>query len=119
VVALTGPLGAGKTTLVRALVRALHGSDDAVSSPTFIFRQRYDAPRASPAGAPPIEHVDLYRIGEPERELPDLGLEDAFLPDRIAFVEWADRAPSWLPPGPISVAIDGMGDGPRTVRVSR
>jgi tRNA A37 threonylcarbamoyladenosine biosynthesis protein TsaE len=100
-------------------VRVLHGSDDAVSSPTFVFRQRYDPPAGAAPGAPAIEHVDLYRIAEPERELPDLGLEDAFLPDRIALVEWADRAPSWLPPDCIEIAIDGSGDGPRTVRVAR
>ena len=52
---LRGPLGAGKTTFVRAVVRELHGSDAAVSSPTFVFRQRYEGP-------PPVEHVDLYRI---------------------------------------------------------
>ena len=114
--ALRGPLGAGKTTLVRALVRALHGSDDAVSSPTFIFRQRYDA--ADP-GPPPIEHVDLYRIEDPAAELPDLALDDAFAPDRIALVEWPERAAGWLPAGRIDVEIDGSGDGPRTVRVTR
>lgn len=110
VVALRGPLGSGKTTFVRALVRALHGSDAAVSSPTFIFRQRYD-------GTPPIEHVDLYRIEDPVRELPDLALEEAFAPDRIALVEWPDHAPDWLPENRIDVTIDGVGDGPRTIRV--
>lgn len=108
-VALHGPLGAGKTTLVRAIVRALHGSDDAVSSPTFVFRQRYD-------GTPPIEHLDLYRIDDPA-ELAHLGLEDAFAPDCIVFVEWPERAPSLLPPGTIEVRIDGIGDRPRTITV--
>ncbi|HYZ16257.1 MAG TPA: tRNA (adenosine(37)-N6)-threonylcarbamoyltransferase complex ATPase subunit type 1 TsaE [Candidatus Acidoferrum sp.] len=112
VVALRGPLGSGKTTFVRALVRALHGSDAAVSSPTFIFRQRYD-------GTPPIEHVDLYRIEDPAHELPDLALDEAFAPDRIAIVEWPDHAPGWLPRRRIEVSIDGVGDGPRTIRVQR
>ena len=110
--ALRGQLGAGKTTFVRAVVRALHGSDDAVSSPTFVFRQRYD-------GLPPIEHVDLYRIEDPAAELPDLALDDAFAPDRITLVEWPDRAPGHLPPDLIDVQIDGAGDSPRTVRVRR
>ena len=99
---------------MRAVVAALHGSDQAVSSPTFVFRQRYDSP-----GLPAIEHVDLYRIEDPRAELPDLALDDAFAPDRIALVEWPDRAEGWLPPGRIEVDIDGIGDGPRTVRVTR
>ena len=97
---------------MRAVVRALHGSDDAVSSPTFVFRQRYD-------GTPPIEHVDLYRIEDAAAELPDLALDDAFAPDRIALVEWPERAAGRLPPERIEVAIDGSGDGPRTVRIAR
>jgi tRNA threonylcarbamoyl adenosine modification protein YjeE len=111
-VGLRGPLGAGKTAFVRAVVRALHGTDDAVSSPTFVFRQRYD-------GTPRIEHVDLYRIEDPAAELPDLALDDAFAPDRIALVEWPERAAGRLPPDLIEVAIEGAGDGPRTVRVTR
>jgi tRNA threonylcarbamoyladenosine biosynthesis protein TsaE len=111
VVALRGPLGAGKTTLVRALVRALHGSDDSVSSPTFVFRQRYP-------GQPPIEHLDLYRLTDPA-ELPDLALDEAFTPDALVLIEWPERAEAWLPHDRIEVAIDGSGDGPRTVRVSR
>jgi tRNA threonylcarbamoyl adenosine modification protein YjeE len=108
-VALRGLLGAGKTTLIRALVRALHGTDAAVSSPTFVFRQRYD-------GSPPIEHLDLYRIEDPA-ELDELGLEDAFGPDRITIVEWPERAPALLPFGAIDLGIAGSGDGPRTIVV--
>jgi tRNA threonylcarbamoyladenosine biosynthesis protein TsaE len=92
-------------------VRALHGSDEAVSSPTFVFRQRYE-------GTPPVEHLDLYRLEDPERELPDLGLDDAFAPDRITVVEWPEHAPGWLPEH-CAVTIAGVGDGPRTIRVQR
>lgn len=109
-VALRGRLGAGKTTLIRALMRALHGSDAAVSSPTFIFRQRYD-------GDPTVEHLDLYRI-EHRAELAELGLEDAFGPDRVTLVEWPERAPELFPAGTIDLAIAGSGDGPRTIVVA-
>jgi len=68
--ALSGELGAGKTTFVRALVQALHGNAVPVSSPTFVFRQRYD-------GTPPVEHLDLFRIDDPA-EAADLGLDEAF-----------------------------------------
>ena len=81
-----------------------------------MFRQRYDAPNGTSAA---IEHIDLYRIEDPDAELPDLALDDAFAPDRIALVEWPEHAEGWLPPDRIEVAIDGIGDGPRTVRVSR
>jgi tRNA threonylcarbamoyladenosine biosynthesis protein TsaE len=111
VVTLSGPIGAGKTTFVRALIRALHGTDEDVSSPTFIFRQRY-------AGEPPVEHVDLYRIEDAEHELPELALDEAFGPDRITVVEWPEHAEDWLPPH-LAVTIDGAGDGPRTIRVQR
>jgi tRNA threonylcarbamoyladenosine biosynthesis protein TsaE len=110
-VAFHGSLGAGKTTLIRALVRVLHGTDAAVSSPTFVFRQRYE-------GAPPVEHLDLYRL-EDRSELDELGLEDAFGPDRVTFVEWAERAPELIPSGAIELRIAGSGDGPRTIVVSR
>ncbi len=108
-VALHGALGAGKTTLIRGLLRALHGNDAAVSSPTFVFRQCY-------AGQPPVEHLDLYRLADPA-ELDDLGLEDAFGPDRITLVEWPELAARLLPAHTIDLAITGSGDGPRTISV--
>jgi tRNA threonylcarbamoyladenosine biosynthesis protein TsaE len=109
---MSGSLGAGKTTLVRAIVRALHGSDAAVSSPTFVFRQTY-------AGTPTIEHLDLYRLDDASSELPELGLDDALGADRIALIEWAERAGAWLPAARIELVIEGAGDGPRTVRIRR
>ena len=109
--ALSGELGAGKTTFVRALVRALHGSDLPVSSPTFVFRQRYD-------GTPPVEHLDLFRLNDPV-EAADLGLEEAFGPDRITVVEWPERLPGLLPAGAIAIRIDGAGDEPRRLVIER
>jgi len=110
VVALEGGLGAGKTTFVSAVVRALGNGAD-VSSPTFTFWHRY-------GGTPPLEHLDLYRI-EDAGELAELGLEDAFAPDGIAFVEWADRIPGLVPAGAFRVRIDGSGAGPREIRIER
>ncbi len=93
---LRGPLGAGKTTFARALVAALHGSDDAVTSPTFVFRQRYDPPSGE---GPAVEHIDLFRVEEPG-ELADLALDDAFAPDRIVLVEWPEHAERLASTGP-------------------
>jgi tRNA threonylcarbamoyl adenosine modification protein YjeE len=109
-VAFSGDLGAGKTTFVRAIVRELHGRDDA-TSPTFTFRQRYD-------GTPTIEHLDLYRIEDP-REAIELGLEEAFAPDVLTLVEWPERLPDLLPAESIRVHLEGSGDGPRTLAIER
>jgi tRNA threonylcarbamoyl adenosine modification protein YjeE len=108
-VALSGPLGSGKTTFVRAVVEALH-HDDETSSPTFTFWHRY-------AGVPPIDHVDLFRIEDPS-ELAELGLEEAFGDDAIALVEWWRNAPSLVPARRYEIEIDGAGDGPRTIVVT-
>ena len=116
-VALAGPLGAGKTTFVRAVVRQLHG-DDPTSSPTFTFWHRYLPPKLAPSQAPPIDHLDLYRIQDPS-ELPELGLEDAFAGDSIVLVEWPNRAPDLLPRSRYEVSIEGSGEVPRAVRVER
>jgi tRNA threonylcarbamoyl adenosine modification protein YjeE len=106
VVALSGPLGAGKTTFVRAIVEVLHGADE-TTSPTFTFRQRYD-------GTPPVDHLDLYRIEGPAEQV-ELGLEDAFEGTSIVLVEWWQNAPNLLPARRYEIDIQGAGDGPRLV----
>ncbi len=107
--ALSGELGAGKTTFVRAAVRALHGEDQ-TTSPTFTFWHRY-------AGTPPIDHLDLYRVEDP-REFAELGLEEVFDRGSIVFVEWWTHGPSLLPAEHYDVTIEGSGMGPRTVAIA-
>jgi tRNA threonylcarbamoyl adenosine modification protein YjeE len=106
VVAISGPLGSGKTAFVRAVVRALHGADQS-SSPSFTFRHRYD-------GDPPIEHIDFYRIDDP-RELAELGLEEALDGRSIALIEWWRNAPDVIPLRRYEIEIEGAGDEPRTL----
>jgi tRNA threonylcarbamoyl adenosine modification protein YjeE len=106
VVALSGGLGAGKTTFVRAVVEVLHGWDE-TTSPTFTFRHRYE-------GSPPIDHLDLYRIDDP-REIAELGLDDAFDGTSIVLVEWWQNAPELLPRRRYEIDIAGAGDEPRLV----
>ena len=110
VVALAGELGAGKTAFVRAVVRALHGREEA-ASPTFTFRHRYE-------GEPPVEHLDLYRLGDPA-EAVELGLEEAFDGRSVVLVEWPERLPQLLPRNAIHVAIVGAGDAPRDLVIER
>ncbi|MBL0934572.1 MAG: tRNA (adenosine(37)-N6)-threonylcarbamoyltransferase complex ATPase subunit type 1 TsaE [Rhizobiaceae bacterium] len=111
VVALHGDLGAGKTTLARAIIRSLAGDDALeVPSPTFTLVQTYP-------GRLPVAHFDLYRIGDAE-EMRELGLDEA-LAEGAALVEWPDRAGVYLPETTIHVKLleDGSGrrltiDGP-------
>jgi tRNA threonylcarbamoyladenosine biosynthesis protein TsaE len=110
VVALSGDLGAGKTTFVAAVVRALHGTD-AATSPTFTFWHRYDGP-------PLVNHLDLYRVEGPA-DLATLGLDDAFTDDAIVLVEWPENGPGLLPQNAVRVAIAGAGDTPRTIEIAR
>jgi tRNA threonylcarbamoyladenosine biosynthesis protein TsaE len=85
IVLLVGELGAGKTALARAVIRALVGDQRLdVPSPSFALVQPYVSPRAS------ILHADLYRLSDP-REIDELGLLEA--PDAIVLIEWPERAP--------------------------
>jgi len=106
VVALSGPVGAGKSAFVRAVVRELHGSDQSCS-PSFTFRHRYD-------GDPPIEHIDFFRIDDPA-ELTELGLEEALDGHAVALIEWWRNAPDAIPSRRYEIEIQGAGDQPRTI----
>jgi tRNA threonylcarbamoyl adenosine modification protein YjeE len=103
--ALTGDLGAGKSALSRALIRAVADDDELEApSPTFTLVQSYELRF-------PIHHFDLYRLGD-ESELDELGLDEA-LADGVALIEWPDRAGARLPKDAIRIAITHEGDGRR------
>lgn len=96
---LSGPLGAGKSELARAFVRAWLGDPDAeVPSPTFTLVQPYEGPRGT------VWHCDLYRLGDPS-EVEELGLRDAFA-DAVVLVEWPDRLGTDLPPDRLELALE-------------
>lgn len=104
-VALDGPLGAGKTTLVQAACAEL-GVTQPVTSPTFTLVNRYEGSRGA------VLHADLYRIERPE-ELVELGWDDLLAGDLPVFVEWAARAGGALPADRWDISLS-FGDGGAT-----
>ena len=87
-VLLTGEMGAGKTTLVRGMARAVGAAEDEVSSPTFTLVHTYRGPSRT------IHHLDLYRL-EREEDLTQLGIEELESdPDALVLVEWGEKFPS-------------------------
>ena len=99
-ICLHGPLGAGKSTLARALVRALTTPDEEVPSPTFTLVQFYEGARLN------VAHFDLYRLSDPD-EAYEIGLDEA-LEDGAAVIEWPERLEGRLPGDRLDVEI-GMG----------
>jgi len=107
-VALEGDLGAGKTTLARAILRAL-GVSEIVPSPSFTLVQAYETERL------PVRHFDLYRI-ESAAELDELGLDEA-LSEGAALIEWPERAGEHLPEDTLHISLSILGDAARNVSV--
>ena len=99
---LQGPVGAGKSHIARAAIRALCGEDTEVPSPTFTLVQVYDGPECE------IWHADLYRLSDPD-EVVELGLVEA-MENAIVLIEWPDRLGSYLPPSPLRLTLSPEGD---------
>jgi tRNA threonylcarbamoyladenosine biosynthesis protein TsaE len=107
IVGLKGDLGAGKTTLARAIVRAAANDPDLiVPSPTFTLVEVYDTPKGS------FWHFDLYRLETPE-QIYELGWEEA-LAEGVVLMEWPERLGPLLPKH-LSVTLELDGDGRRAI----
>lgn len=104
---LQGPVGAGKSHIARAVIRALCGERTEVPSPTFTLVQVYDGPDCE------IWHADLYRLTDPD-EVVELGLTDA-MGLAIVLVEWPDRLGPYLPAGAIRLTMESAGNARRAV----
>ncbi|HLT59074.1 MAG: tRNA (adenosine(37)-N6)-threonylcarbamoyltransferase complex ATPase subunit type 1 TsaE [Limnochordales bacterium] len=109
-VALTGPLGAGKTTFTRGLAQGLGIDGGAVTSPTFTLIHEYP-------GDPPLYHFDAYRLEDP-REFAELGPEEYFSSPGVCVVEWGDRVRASLPPDHLEIRLEPVDDDPAGRRIT-
>lgn len=101
VIALSGDLGAGKTTFVKGIVGA-------ATSPTFTLIHEYPGP---------VYHIDLYRLDTPQQAL-DIGIEDYLNSDGLTVIEWADRIADLLPPHTKRVHLKVTGETTREITTS-
>lgn len=106
---LHGDLGAGKTTLVRHLLRAL-GVSGRIKSPTYAVVEPHEAPSLPGAPPLPIWHFDFYRFSDP-REWEDAGFRDIFAAPGLKLAEWPEKAAGVLPRADLVLHIDAATEG--------
>jgi tRNA threonylcarbamoyladenosine biosynthesis protein TsaE len=109
-VELHGDLGAGKTTLVRHLLRAL-GVPGRVKSPTYAVVEPYELPGLN------VWHFDFYRFSDP-REWEDAGFRDIFASPGLKLAEWPEKAAGFLPRADLVIHLDAMDDDARQVTLT-
>ncbi|GMQ29379.1 tRNA (adenosine(37)-N6)-threonylcarbamoyltransferase complex ATPase subunit type 1 TsaE [Algoriphagus confluentis] len=107
-----GQMGAGKTTLIRALSRALHVEDE-VSSPTFGIVNEY---QSSTAGK--IYHFDFYRLDDPDEAL-DIGIEEYFYSGNYCWIEWAEKITPYLPEEFMLIKIEILAEDRRKIQIQK
>lgn len=108
VVALSGPLGSGKTTFTKGIASAI-GVEEIVTSPTFTLINEY-------AGTIPLYHIDTYRL-EGIGEFQEIGGEELLYDMGIAVIEWSDKIASLLPADHVKVDISLTAAGSRTITI--
>jgi tRNA threonylcarbamoyladenosine biosynthesis protein TsaE len=109
VIALVGPLGAGKTQFVKGLVAEI-GASVSVTSPTFTLIHEYTGGRV------PVYHFDFFRI-EDRQSAERLGLHEYFFGDGISVVEWADKFAELIPPGALWISLEPKSETDRLITI--
>lgn len=104
IVTIAGGLGAGKTTLVRAICRGYGVSED-VTSPTFALVHKYAAPRM------PVFHADLYRLTNAD-ELTNIGWDELLNEEALILIEWPERASGRIPRNHVPISLQHLDDEP-------
>ena len=113
VVALTGELGAGKTTFVQGFAKGL-GIKDRIISPTFVLIRQHKIPESFRI----LYHIDLYRL-EGKIGIKSLGLEDLWSnPNNIVLIEWAEKIKKNLPKNTTKITLEKLGENKRLITVS-
>lgn len=107
-VALSGPLGSGKTTLIKGICKGL-GIKEMVRSPYFVIMRQYP-------GKLQVYHFDLFRLNSPE-ELFSIGYEEYFYGDGICLVEWAEKAKALLPQERIDIFLKIVSESKREIKI--
>jgi len=110
ILALTGPLGVGKTIFAQGVAESL-GIKETVTSPTYTLISEY-------SGRMPLYHMDLYRLGSPD-EFVWLGVEEMLNGDGISLIEWSERAGEELPERTITVRIDLIDGDSRIITIEK
>ena len=100
VVTISGELGAGKTTLARAICRG-YGVEEEVTSPTFTLVHQYAAPRSL------VYHVDLYRLSDP-RDLTNLGWDEMLADEALVLIEWPEHAGDRIPHVHVPISLQHL-----------
>lgn len=109
VIAMTGTLATGKTTITKGIAKAL-GITDVVTSPTFCLISEYEGTKM------PLYHMDVYRLDGPE-DFINLGVEDMLDGDGVCIVEWSEKVSSELPKRTIKIEITPLEDGSRQIKI--
>ncbi|MCL2567842.1 MAG: tRNA (adenosine(37)-N6)-threonylcarbamoyltransferase complex ATPase subunit type 1 TsaE [Oscillospiraceae bacterium] len=110
VLAFTGDLGAGKTTLTRGIAAGL-GITVPVTSPTYTIVNEYHE------GTPPLIHFDMYRLSSPD-ELFEIGWEDYLQQNAILAIEWSENIAAALPPDTVYIRIEQVGETSRKITIT-